>query len=253
MTRSLIRRLLVAAAATVALAAMSLPAQADPALSTDTQNGVRTVLVRNPENPAWYVTVVLDNVLGFRATGDSGPEFLSPYTEVRDGPGSLHFQVENQRERVDKDGVPEDIIVNDFFPAKVANPRSNTPLDCVDGAVQVDDPVGGLRDYVTVLPDAVVGTNTASLYDERDPPGTETKNGVCEGEIDEVKNPLHNATDYAPDVLVIRARGDWIDIGVGSDPSGVFIQRAFIRVRWNDNSVTAHTVLSFSARFGDRP
>jgi hypothetical protein len=246
LSRSPLRRLLavvLTAATLAALAALGLatPAQADPPLSIDAGNGFRSVRVENPDNPAWFVTVNVDVHLGFASSGDSGPEYASPASSVTDGPGAVRFQVTNQRLRVDFDAPAiADAVVNDFYPSPVSNPRDNTP----NGPGPFDactSNLAGTFDGRYKLPLGVSG----SLYDDR----FRATLG-CASALELLRNPLHNASDFEPDASVIRPRADWTNIGFGVNASGRVVQRTFLEVRWQDGSLSAHTVLSSTAPFG---
>jgi len=231
------RRLAVALSTAALAALMALtasPAHADPVLYLDGGNGARTVRVHHPDHPEWFVTVKVETVFGFIPGGDAGPEFASAYAEIDDGPGALRFQVNNPRLRIDQDGVAVDQYVNDYFPSPVANPRTNTPTGCTVNAAVIRPP-----GYIQA------GAGTSRLYDERAP-----KDGVCEDATQLVPNFLNSASDYSPDTSVIRSRGDWVNIGLGTATSGVTAVRVFLLVRWNNGDLTAHSVGSDFAPYG---
>ncbi len=251
-----VRRLvpvLVALAALLALALPALPAHADPTLFIDGGNGTRTVRVHHPDHPEWFINVKVETVFGFVPGGDAGPEFASAYAELADGPGVLRWQTNNPRLRVDQDGVTADTVVNDYFPAPVANPRDNTP----DGPIEpdaVDNPAvaGAEGDACTLKPDRTFDGRyklplgvSGSLYDERAP-----KDGECEGASQVVPNPLNSASDFSPDATVTRARGDWIDIGLGVATSGVTAVRVFFLVRFINGDLIPFSVGSNFAPYG---
>ena len=229
------RRIAVAFTALAALFAMALPAHADPpGLYLDAGNGARTVPVHHPDHPEWFVTVKVETVFGFVPGGDAGPEFASAFAGISDGPGALRWQVNNPRLRIDQDGVATDQYVNDYFPSPVANPRTNTPSGCTVNAAVIRPP-----GYINA------GAGVSRLYDERAP-----KDGVCEDATQLVPNPLNSAGDYSPDTTNVQSRGDWVNIGFGVPTSGVTAVRVFFLVRWNDNSLTAHSVGSNFAAYG---
>jgi hypothetical protein len=237
----------IAAASALCLGAM-LPAHADPVLYTDGGNGTRTVRVPHPDHPEWSVSVKVDVVFGFRPGSDAGPEFASPYAEVGDGPGALRWQINNPRLRVDQTSAsiapvgPFSIYVNDYFPSPVANPRNNTPTGAGtpenDACTAQND---GTFYGIYPLPRGTGGR----LYDERAP-----KDGQCEDASQLVPNPLNSASDYSPDASVVRARGDWTDIGDSASSSGHAAVRVFFIVRWNNGDLTYHSVGSNFAAYG---